>query len=70
MASSSKTVLRRYFAGYTLLGDFVIEESANGGLLKGASLRRQLRTQAGLFDRLVAAVSEEIRAGGKDTPGL
>jgi hypothetical protein len=52
------TVLRRYFAGYTLLGDFVIEEAGGMGL-KGGSLRRPMRTQAVLFDRVVVAVSEE-----------
>ena len=37
-----ETVLRRYLAGYTLLGDFLIEESERGGPLKGASLKRLL----------------------------
>jgi hypothetical protein len=54
-----ETVLRRYLAGYTLLGDFLIEESETGGNLKGPSLKRLLRAQAGLLDRLVTAVSEE-----------
>lgn len=56
---SLDTVLRRYFAGYTLLGDFLIEEVENGGLLEGAELKQLLRTQAIRFDRLVVAVSEE-----------
>lgn len=55
------TVLRRYLAGYTLLGHFLIEESARGGALSGDSLKRLLRVQATLFDRLIAAVSEEYR---------
>jgi len=54
-----ETVLRRYLAGYTLLGDFLIEESAKGGQLNSASLKRLLRVLAALFDRLIAAVSEE-----------
>ena len=54
-----ETVLRRYLAGYTLLGDFLIEESAGSGSLDGSALRRLLRAQAGLFDRLFTAVSEE-----------
>ena len=54
-----ETVLRRYLAGYTLLGDFLIEESERGGQLNGASLKRLLRVQAALLDRLIAAVSEE-----------
>lgn len=54
-----ETVLRRYFAGYALLGDFLIEESGRGGRPNAASLKRLLRTQASLLDRLIAAVSEE-----------
>lgn len=52
------TVVRRYFAGYALLGDFLIGEAERGGL-RGAALQRLLRTQATLFDRLLAAVGEE-----------
>lgn len=53
------TVLRRYFAGHTLLGDFLIEEAERGGLFRGATLQSLLRKQAALLDRLTAAVSEE-----------
>ncbi len=56
---SLDTVLRRYFAGHALLGDFLIEEAEGGRLLRGAALQRLLRTQAALFDRLLVAVSEE-----------
>lgn len=52
------TVLRRYFAGYILLGDALIEEVETGGLLSGDDLKRLLRAQAPLFDRLLAAVSK------------
>jgi hypothetical protein len=54
-----ETVLRRYLAGYTLLGDFVIEESTSGERLNGRSLKRLMRAQATLFDRLIVAISEE-----------
>jgi len=54
---SLDTVLRRYFAGYTLLGDFLIGEAE--GELPPASLKSLLRTQAVIFDRLLTAVSEE-----------
>ncbi len=54
---SLDTVLRRYFAGYAILGDFLVEEGA--GLLEDADLKGLLRSQAVLFDRLLAAVSEE-----------
>jgi hypothetical protein len=53
------TILRRYFAGYTLLGDFLMQEAEDGGLLGGSALKRLLRVQAALFDRLIAAVTEE-----------
>jgi hypothetical protein len=55
---SLDTVLRRYFAGHALLGDFLVEEAEESGL-RGNGLQRLLRTQAALFDRLLAAVSEE-----------
>ncbi len=56
---SLDTVLRRYFAGYSLLGDFLIEEASGEGLAKGPTLKRLLRVQATLFDRLLTVVSEE-----------
>lgn len=56
---SLDTVLRRYFAGYTLFGDFLVQEAEGHVELTGAELKRLLRTQATYFDRLVVAVSEE-----------
>jgi PucR C-terminal helix-turn-helix domain/GGDEF-like domain len=56
---SLDTVLRRYFAGYTLLGDLMVEEAEHGGLIRGHALQVLLRDQAALFDRLVATISEE-----------
>ncbi len=56
---SLDTVLRRYFAGYAVLGDFLLEEAERGGLLGGTALKQLLRTQAALLDRLVEAVSQE-----------
>jgi hypothetical protein len=55
---SLDTVLRRYFAGYALLGDFLIEEAERGDL-RGNALKDMLRAQASVFDRLLAAVGEE-----------
>jgi hypothetical protein len=52
------SVLRRYLAGHTLLGNFVIEEAANGPEI---SLKRVLQTQASTFDAVLTAVSEEYR---------
>jgi hypothetical protein len=52
------TVLRRYFAGYTTLGDFIVQE-AGAANLKEPWLKRLLREQAALFDRFLAAIGEE-----------
>ncbi len=58
---SLDTVLRRYFAGYTLLGDFLIEEARGGDVLSTDALQGVLRGQATLFDRLVATITDEYR---------
>jgi GGDEF-like domain/PucR C-terminal helix-turn-helix domain len=55
---SLDTVLRRYSVGYTLLGDFLIEEASAAGL-EGEALKTALRANAVVFDRLIAAVSAE-----------
>jgi hypothetical protein len=56
---SLDTVMRRYFAGYTLLGDFVIDEAERIGLGSGDPLKRLLRVEAGVFDGLLTAITEE-----------
>jgi len=55
------SVVRRYLAGHTLLGNFVIEESGKARLDAGPALARLLQNQAMTFDAVVAAVSEEYR---------
>ena len=55
---SLDTVLRRYFAGNTLFGDFLVEE-AERAEVPSAALRRLLGAQATVGDRLLAAVSAE-----------
>ncbi len=60
-------VLRRYCAGYALLGDFLIEE-AERAQVDPAEMKRLLRTQANLFDRLLAAVGEEYTREGERRP--
>jgi hypothetical protein len=55
---SLDTVLRRYFAGATLFGDFLAEE-ADRHEVANPTLRRLLGEQATLGDRLLAAVSVE-----------
>jgi hypothetical protein len=62
-------VLRRYFAGYVLLGDFVIEIADEcGTFIRGAELRRLWRSEAALFDRLIAAVAEEYTIEVQERP--
>jgi len=53
-------VLRRYFAGYTLLSDTIVEEAKRGSL-DAEQLHHLLRSLSTLFDRLVVIVSEEHR---------
>lgn len=55
---SLDTVLRRYFAGNSHFGDFLVEE-AERAEVPSATLRSLLREQATLGDRLLAAVSAE-----------
>jgi hypothetical protein len=54
-----ETVLRRYFAGYTVLGDFIVSEAEKDGGLRRDGLKRLLATQAHLLDRVLASVGEE-----------
>lgn len=55
---SLDTVLRRYFAGYTLLSDYVLQEATTRDGVERAALREVLRGQASAFDRVVRAVTE------------
>jgi hypothetical protein len=55
---SLDTVLRRYFASYTLFGDFLIQ-AAKESNTSTAELQRALRGEAALFNHLVASVSNE-----------
>ena len=55
---SLDTVLRRYFAGNALFGDFLVEE-AERAEVTSSDLRRLLAVQATLGDRLLDAVSAE-----------
>lgn len=66
---SLDTVLRRYFAGYSLLGYAMVEEADRGGLMAGEELKRLLGELAGTFDRLIVAVTEEHRREGSQPRG-
>lgn len=55
------TILRRYLAGYTLLGDLVVEENRGDALLRGVELQRVTQAAATVLERLIAAVTQEHR---------
>jgi hypothetical protein len=61
------TVLRRYFAGNALFGDFLVEE-AERAEVASADLRPLLAAQATLGDRLIQAVSEEHAREARKRP--
>jgi len=66
---SLDTVLRRYFAGFALLGDFMIQEAQDGGLFDGAALQQMMGGLSGILDRLVAAVSDEYSRAAPGASG-
>jgi hypothetical protein len=55
---SLDTVLRRYFAGYTLLGEFVMQE-AEDSALGAEEIHRLSKVQTALFEHLVTIVTDE-----------
>ena len=56
------TVLRRYFAGYTILGDFVMQEAQRlSRPAHGSELQRLSRSLASLFEHVVQTATEEYR---------
>jgi hypothetical protein len=57
---SLDTMMRRYFAGYVLLGDFLMRE-ADRCSLRGVALQCIMRDTAVVFDRLVSTMAEEYQ---------
>jgi len=57
---SMDTMMRRYFAGYVLLGDFLMRE-ADRCSLRGVALQRIMRDTATVFDRLITTMAEEYQ---------
>jgi PucR C-terminal helix-turn-helix domain/GGDEF-like domain len=55
---SLDTMLRRYFAGYTLLGDFLVRE-AEACAVHGSVLQCVMRGMATVFERLLTTMTEE-----------
>lgn len=60
-------VLRRYLTGYTLLCDFLIE-AADKEELEAVTLQPLIRAHGALFDRLLAAITQEHARGFLDRP--
>ncbi len=58
---SLDTVLRRYFAGYTLLGEFVMQEAEAERQLEAEEIHRLSKAQAVIFDQLVVGVTDAYR---------
>lgn len=56
---SLHAVLHRYFVGYTLLADFLVEEAERGEGLGDRQLQRLLRAQALALDRVLGVVKAE-----------
>jgi len=61
------TVLRRYFAGGALFGDFLAEEAERADVPSSA-LRSLLAAQSAVAERMIAAVSEEHARETKNRP--
>jgi len=53
------TLLRSCLAAYSLLCDFVLREAESGATPSSADLRRVLRVQAAMFERILATVASE-----------
>ena len=64
---SLDTVLRRYFAGNVLFGDFLVNE-AERAEVPNSALRQLLAAQATVGDRLIAAVSAEYAREAENRP--
>lgn len=59
-AVSLDVMMRRYFAGYVLLGDFLMRE-ADQSSLNGTTLQYIMRDTAAVFDRLISTIAEEYQ---------
>jgi hypothetical protein len=66
---SLDVVLRRYFAGYILLSDFLMQEATRCGIFRSPDTQRLMRTQATLLDCLLTAVIDEYRREEARQPG-
>ncbi|HET7444214.1 MAG TPA: helix-turn-helix domain-containing protein [Solirubrobacterales bacterium] len=64
------TVLRKYFAGQAVIADYVVAEAERSGPQAARQLKLMLRAQAAVFDRLIAAVTEEHCREAENEAGL
>ncbi len=68
-----ETVLRRYVAGHTLLGELVVEEVGRRSVPGGGEMLGEIaRVQLGVLDRLLVAIAAEYGRelqGGDGSPG-
>lgn len=65
---SVDTMLRRYFAGYTTLGDFLVREAEVCGM-QGVALQSVMRGTAAVFDRLISTMVDEYTREAGDYRG-
>jgi hypothetical protein len=65
---SLDTVLRRYFAGYSVLSDFIMRRADDGDPLGVGVIHRIGRDQTAILDRLLASVTEEYTRELGDRP--
>jgi hypothetical protein len=63
-----ETVMRRYFSGFALFGEFVFQEFGPDIAAAGVSPQRLWQVQVEQFDRLIAAVVEEYEREQKARP--
>jgi PucR-like helix-turn-helix protein/diguanylate cyclase with GGDEF domain len=59
-------VLRRYFAGYALLGDLVLQEAERVSTLSHSDLQGILRDVSTLFDHVLVAINTEYHQARED----
>jgi hypothetical protein len=54
-------VIRRYFSGFMLLANLVLEEAESNGSVRGSALRRLLASHGSQIDKLIEVIAEEFK---------
>lgn len=65
---SLDTVLRRYFSGFAVFSDFVLQEIESSPTLRDTTLQEMLRSHSTLFDNLIAVVGKEFSREFEQVP--